>query len=153
MERIQVYADGGCRGNQSEENLGAWGFTMSYKGKILEKAEIEENTTNNKQELMAVIKVLEHIKTTQIPIDIHVDSAYVYNGMSSWIFGWKKKNWRSSSNKPVKNVDLWKKLDALANKQSDICWVKVKGHEDDEGNNRADLLVNEAMDRFLKGDV
>lgn len=149
MDRIQVFCDGGCRGNQNIENLGAWAFHMSYKEKEIERSGVVKNTTNNKQELLAVIKALKNIKTTVIPIDIHVDSAYVFNGMNEWVKGWKKKGWKTSSNKPVKNVELWKELDRLVNKQKEVFFFKVKGHSDDEMNNYVDTLVNNAMDEYL----
>lgn len=148
-ERIQVYCDGACRGNQNVENIGAWGFMMTYKGKSFQNGEVVLNTTNNIQELKAVIEALKAIKTDHIPIDIHVDSAYVYNGMTDWVAGWKKKGWRSSTNKPVKNVELWKELDSLVSGQDDVKFVKVLGHSDNEGNNLVDAMINDIMDQFV----
>lgn len=148
-ERIQVYCDGGCRGNQNKENIGAWAYMMRYKDRTLQHGEVDLNTTNNIQELKAVIEALKAIKTDHIPIDIHVDSAYVHNGITGWIDGWKKKGWRSSTNKPVKNVELWKELDYLVNKQQDLRWQKVRGHSDNEGNNLVDAMVNDIMDQFV----
>lgn len=148
-DRIQVYTDGGCRGNHEKENLGAWAYSMSYKGFTREKAVAVRNTTNNQQELMAVIKALRAIRTTDVGIDVYTDSAYVCNGISSWIKNWKAKGWKTASKKPVKNKELWVELDELVGRQNDIKFFQVKGHSDNEGNNRVDLLLNQAMDEEI----
>ena len=149
MNVIKIYADGGCRNNQKKENIGAWAYHMKYKDKVKERAGVVKNTTNNQMELMAVIEALKKIRTTNIPIEIYVDSAYVYNGMTDWVKGWKRKGWKTANKKPVKNVDLWKKLDSLSENQNRIEWNKVKGHSNNEGNNHVDMLVNKAMDREM----
>lgn len=146
VESIIIFCDGGCRGNQKDSNVGGYGVVLEYKGKTKELYGGERNTTNNRQELTGAIRALQALKTTHIPVKIHCDSAYVINGMSQWVAGWKKKGWRKSDGKPVENVELWKYLDELASTQDSIEWVKVKGHSDNEGNNRADQLANKAMD-------
>ena len=145
MENIIVYCDGGCRGNQSDENVGGYGIVLQYKGYIKEIYKGERNTTNNQQELKGAIVALESIKTTNIPVIIHCDSAYVINGMNQWVKGWKKNGWTKKGGE-IKNLDLWKRLDELASKQSNLVFQKVKGHSTNEGNNRADELANKAMD-------
>lgn len=146
MNEIIIYCDGGCRGNQKDSNVGGWGVCLEYKGHTKELWGGEKNTTNNRMELTGAIRALQALKKTNIPVKIHCDSAYVINGITSWIKGWKKKGWRKSDNKPVENVELWKYLDELASAQEYIEWVKVKGHVGIEGNEKADELANRGMD-------
>lgn len=150
MSEIIIYTDGGCRGNQGSNNVGGWGVFLEYKGHTKELWGGEKNTTNNKMELTGAIRALQAIKTTNIPIKIHCDSAYVINGMTSWLKGWKKRGWKKSDGKPVENKDLWKYLDEVASMQESIEWCKVKGHSTNEGNNKADELANRAMDEVSK---
>lgn len=144
-ETIEIYCDGGSRNNGSPDAIGAWGYTMSYKGKTKEDAKAFIGITNNQGELMAVINALSALKTTHIPINVYVDSAYVLNGITSWIYSWKVKGWKNSKKQPVENKELWMELDELRNKQSEINFIKVKGHSDNVGNNRADALCNKVM--------
>lgn len=148
MNEIIVFTDGGVRGNGKKENIGAFAVTLEYKGRTKEFSEASKNTTNNIQELLGVIKALELIKTVNIPIKIHSDSAYVVNGINNWVNGWKKKGWRKSDGKTIENLELWKRLDELVNKQENLEIIKVKGHANNDGNNRADELVNLAMDNL-----
>lgn len=143
--RVQLYCDGGCRGNQEKENVGGWGAYLIWGSATRELRGGEVNTTNNKMELTAVIEGLKAI-TRDVAVDVFVDSAYVHNGITDWVFGWQKNGWKNSKKDPVANKDLW--LDLLAQKDrfSDITFNKVKGHADDEGNNHADYLANLAMD-------
>ncbi|MFA2720579.1 ribonuclease HI [Bacillus paranthracis] len=149
MSKFIIYCDGGCRGNQSDENIGGWGALLSYNDNEKELYEGVRNTTNNKMELTACIKALEAIHgNTAIPVEIYVDSAYVCNGMNSWVKGWIARGWKKADKKPVENQDLWKRLVHLASTHDDIKFLKVKGHADNEGNNRADALANKAMDEI-----
>lgn len=145
---IEVYCDGGCRGNQKTENIGGWGVSMSYNGFDKEIYGGELNTTNNRMELTGAIKSLEAIKSTHIPVKMHCDSAYVINGMTQWVEGWIKRGWKKADKKPVENKELWQRLVELSNMQDDIEWCKVKGHSDNAGNNKADELANKAMDEL-----
>jgi len=147
MNKVIVYCDGGCRGNQHDENIGGWGVVLSFGGKTKEVYGGEKNTTNNRMELTAAIKGLETIKTTQHPIEMYIDSAYVVNGMNSWIAGWKKKGWKKADKKPVENKELWKRLDELAS-GFNVSFIKVKGHDGVELNELADQLANKAMDEL-----
>jgi ribonuclease HI len=106
----------------------------------------ERNTTNNIQELKGAINALKALKTTHIPVRVHCDSAYVVNGITSWVKGWKKKGWRKSDGKIIENLELWKELDALVLMQEDVKFIKVKGHAGVELNELADQLANKAMD-------
>ena len=148
MDKIIIYCDGGCRGNQNKENVGGYGFTLRYKQHYREGSGGEINTTNNKMELKANIEALKCLKQFDIPVEVYVDSAYVLNGITSWIEGWKKKNWRKSDKKPVENKELWIELDNLKAKFKDIKWIKVKGHSGEDGNERADELCNLEMDKL-----
>jgi len=144
---IKIWCDGGCRGNNKDENIGGYGVVLQYGEHVKELYGGERNTTNNIQELKGAITALEAIKTTHIPIELYCDSAYVVNGINQWVKGWKKNNWRKKSdNKVVENLELWQRLDELVNKQSDCKFIKVRGHNGNEGNERADFLANKGMD-------
>lgn len=145
-QSVIIYTDGGCRGNGKDVNIGAWATVMMFGEHKKEFSGFERNTTNNQMELMGAIMALENMIRKDIPVAVHVDSAYVLNGVTSWIKGWKKKGWKTADKKPVKNKELWQRLDALAEEFDDLTWVKVKGHNNVEHNERADELVNQCMD-------
>ncbi|SMN16383.1 Ribonuclease HI [uncultured Candidatus Thioglobus sp.] len=142
MSKIIIYTDGGCRGNPG---IGGWGVWLRYGDHDKKLKGSEKDTTNNRMELMAAIKALEAIKSKDIDIDLFTDSKYVMNGINDWIKGWKAKGWKTAAKKPVKNVDLWQRLDTL-NASHTVHWHWVKGHSGDEGNEMADELANQAMD-------
>ncbi|RYI30516.1 ribonuclease HI [Bacillus infantis] len=148
MDKITVYCDGACSGNQFDTNIGGWGAVLQYKDKVKKICGGERNTTNNIMELTAAIKSLESIKTTNIPVEMYIDSAYVVNGMNEWIAGWIKKGWRKSNKKPVENKELWIQLNELRNKQTSVEFFKVKGHNGVELNELADALANKGMDQL-----
>jgi len=149
MDKIIIYADGACSGNQHEENIGGWGVVLQYKGKQKEICDGTKNTSNNKMELTAAIKALEQLKTNDIPIEVYLDSAYVINGFNQkWVEGWIKKGWRTSKKKPVANKELWIRLNSLVNEQQDITFIKVKGHSNNELNDLADSLANKGMNQY-----
>lgn len=147
MARLKMYCDGGCRGNQGRTNVGGWGVLLIWGPHEKELCDGERNTTNNKMELTAAIQGLRAIKRKDVAVDVYTDSAYVFNGINTWIHGWMKKGWVNSKKEPVANKDLWLELLAEKKKFADITFNKVKGHADNEGNNRADALANLAMDR------
>lgn len=150
MSKITIYCDGGTRNNQDYENsIGGYGVVLEFKGVIKELYAGERRTTNNIQELKGAINALKALKTTHIPIEMYCDSAYVVNGITNWVSGWKKKGWKKADNKPILNLELWKELDLLVELQDDIQVLKVKGHSTNEGNNRADELANLAMDEVI----
>jgi ribonuclease HI len=142
MEKIVIYTDGGCRGNPG---IGGWGVWLRYGDHDKKMKGTEKDTTNNRMELTAAIKALETIKSKDIDIDLYTDSKYVMNGIKDWIKGWKAKGWKTAAKKPVKNVDLWQRLDEL-NGTHTVHWHWVKGHSGNEGNDMADALANQAMD-------
>ncbi|MFT3850067.1 MAG: ribonuclease HI [Propionivibrio sp.] len=141
---INIYADGGCRGNPGP---GGWGVLMQAGALEKELCGGERDTTNNRMELTAVIRALEALKRP-LTVSVHTDSQYVQKGISQWIHNWKRNGWRTSDKKPVKNADLWQILDGLA-KQHQIKWIWVKGHAGHAGNERADALANRGIDELL----
>mgnify|MGYP002525965320 FL=1 len=143
-DAVEIYTDGACSGNPGP---GGWGVLIRELDK--EDTEIsggEKDTTNNRMELLAAIKALESIENNK-EIIIYTDSNYVKDGITQWISNWKKNNWKTSNKKPVKNVDLWIKLDnAIQNKK--ISWKWVKGHDGNEGNEKADFLAQSALNNL-----
>ena len=141
---VIIYTDGACRGNPGP---GGWGVSLKYNGhhKTLFGAEAE--TTNNRMELTAAIMALESL-TRSCPVVLHTDSKYVLEGITSWMPNWKKSGWKTAAKKPVKNVELWQRLDAATQKH-EIEWIWVKGHSGEEGNELADELANKAIDDML----
>jgi ribonuclease HI len=142
--KVEIYADGACKGNPG---LGGWGAWLSYAGKEKELCGGEPLTTNNRMELTAVIRALEALNR-QCQVRVHTDSQYVHKGISEWIKSWKARGWRTADKKPVKNDDLWRRLDELA-QQHDIEWVWVKGHAGNAGNERADALANLGVEQIM----
>lgn len=147
-EFVEIYADGACKGNPGP---GGWGAWLQYNGNEKSIYGGEDNTTNNRMELTAVIRALETLKRKS-KVKLYTDSSYVQKGMTEWIGGWKAKNWRTADKKPVKNDDLWKTLDVLAQAHQ-IEWIWVRGHNGNDGNERADALANQGVERFLSGEL
>jgi ribonuclease HI len=140
-ETVHIYTDGACRGNPGP---GGWGVVLEYKDNVKEFCGGEADTTNNRMELMAVIQALENL-SRPCAIRLHSDSKYVLQGITEWLENWKKRGWRTASKKPVKNEDLWRRLDAARNRHQ-IEWIWVKGHSGHDGNERADRLANRGID-------
>jgi ribonuclease HI len=138
-----VFTDGACRGNPGP---GGWGALLKSGAAEKELWGGEANTTNNRMELTAVIRALEALKRPAT-VRLHTDSQYVQKGISQWIHNWKKNGWRTADKKPVKNADLWQRLDALSG-QHDIAWIWVKGHAGHPGNERADRLARRGIDEL-----
>lgn len=137
---VIIYTDGACSGNPGP---GGWGAVLFYGEHRKELHGGETNTTNNRMELMAAISALELLKRP-CTIDIHTDSQYVKNGIISWIHNWKKNGWRTADKKPVKNDELWKRLDAALTPHT-VRWHWVKGHAGHEHNERADELARQGI--------
>ena len=146
-EKVSIFTDGGCRGNPGP---GGWGASMRFGDHEKDIYGYENETTNNRMELMAAIRALE-ILTRPCTIDLTTDSQYVRQGIMDWMEGWKKRGWKTAAKKPVKNKDLWQRLDEAV-KRHDVKWHWVKGHSGHEGNERADDLANRAMDE-KKGNI
>ena len=142
MNRIEMYTDGACKGNPGP---GGWGVLLRAPGLEKELLGGEPLTTNNRMELTAVIEGLQALKRP-CEVDLYLDSQYVRQGITEWVAGWKARGWRTSTKQPVKNVDLWQKLDALvAESGHRIQWHWVRGHAGHEGNERADALANRGV--------
>ena len=138
---VEIYTDGACSGNPGP---GGWGAVLTYDGRERELYGGEAaGTTNNRMELMAAIQALESL-TRPSTVRLHTDSSYVRNGITSWLNSWKRNGWRTAAKQPVKNEDLWRRLDAAAAKH-EVHWLWVKGHAGNPGNERADALANRGM--------
>ena len=144
MSRVEIWTDGACSGNPGP---GGWGAILKFDGREKELSGGEALTTNNRMELIAAISALEAL-TRSCGVDLHTDSQYLRQGVTSWLHGWKRNGWRTADKKPVKNEDLWRRLDA-ALPGHDIAWRWVKGHAGDEMNERADELARSGMKPFL----
>jgi ribonuclease HI len=143
---IDIYTDGACKGNPG---VGGWGALLSGGGNYSELYGGETQTTNNRMEMTAVIRARETLECC-CSVRLHTDSKYVQLGISEWIHAWKKRGWKTADKKPVKNEDLWRRLDELA-AQHDIEWLWVKGHAGHDGNERADVLANMGVDSVKSG--
>lgn len=144
MKKVIIYTDGACSGNPGP---GGWGAYLQFNGAEKKISGYVADTTNNRMELQSVIEALALLKEP-CQIDLYSDSVYVINGMTKWVVGWQKRNWRSSTNKPVKNVELWQQL-LLVSKQHKISWNWVKGHSGNDGNEIADALARLAIEANL----
>ena len=143
---VEIYADGACRGNPGP---GGWGVLLRAKGRERELLGSDPATTNNRMELMAVISALEALRR-HCAVRVYTDSQYVQKGISVWIRDWKRRGWRTAAKQPVKNADLWQRLDQLA-QGHDIEWHWVRGHAGHAENERADALANRAIDELQRG--
>jgi ribonuclease HI len=141
IQVVDIYTDGACSGNPGP---GGWGAVLSYAGHEKEIFGGEPGvTTNNRMELMAAIRALETL-TRPVSVRLHTDSTYVRSGITSWLASWKRNGWKTASKQPVKNADLWQRLE-LAIAQHQVQWLWVKGHNGDPGNERADALANRGV--------
>ncbi len=144
-KRVEIWTDGACSGNPGP---GGWGAILIYDGNERELCGGEADTTNNRMELMAAISSLEAL-TRACQVDLHTDSQYLRGGVTGWIHNWKKRGWTTADKKPVKNIELWKRLDE-ARARHEVEWHWVKGHAGNEMNERADELARRGMKPFLK---
>jgi ribonuclease HI len=136
-DAVVIYTDGACKGNPGPGGWGAWLRWGEHEKELFGG---EPLTTNNRMELTAVIEALSALKRSTA-VAVYTDSEYVKNGITTWIKGWKTRGWRTADNKPVKNQELWQRLDALV-AQHQVSWHWVRGHTGDPGNERADELAN-----------
>jgi ribonuclease HI len=145
MKHVEIFTDGACSGNPGP---GGWGAILRWNGKERELSGGEAETTNNRMELMAAISALEALKEP-VTADLFTDSSYVRDGIGKWMFGWKKNGWKTADKKPVKNAELWQRLDE-ANKRHKVEWHWIKGHAGHPENERADELARAGMAPFKK---
>ena len=146
QKRVQMFTDGSCLGNPGP---GGWAAILVWNGNEKELSGGEAETTNNRMELRAAIEGLAALKR-DMPVDLYTDSTYVRNGITGWINNWKRNGWRTSQRKPVKNRDLWQRLDELV-QQHQIEWHWVRGHSGHPENEQVDEAANVAIDRMLSG--
>ena len=139
-DTVDIFSDGACNGNPGP---GGWGALLRFADQEKEIFGGEPQTTNNRMEMTAVIEALSQLKRAS-KVRVYTDSQYVQKGISEWLPGWKARRWRTAANQPVKNVDLWQRLDALAT-QHDVQWLWVKGHAGHPENERADALANRGI--------
>ena len=144
--KVIVHTDGACSGNPGP---GGWGVILDYNGTRKELSGGEAHTTNNRMELMAAIMALESLKRP-CPVEMHVDSQYVKDGITKWIHGWKRNGWKTADRKPVKNAELWQRLEAALGLH-EVTWKWVKGHAGHDDNERADELARDGMAPFKAG--
>lgn len=140
---VEIFSDGACKGNPG---IGGWGVLLRHKGKERELCGGEAHTTNNRMELMAAISALETL-TRHCKVRLHTDSKYVLQGITEWLPGWKQRGWKTAGKQPVKNDDLWRRLDAATGRHQ-IEWIWVKGHSGHDGNERADALANRGIEEL-----
>ena len=141
MKEITIYTDGACSGNPGP---GGWGAILAYRGVEKELSGYEAETTNNRMELTAAAEALKQLKES-CSVRLFSDSAYLVNGFNQkWVVSWQKNNWKNSKKEPVQNRDLWETLIELEKKHK-ITWIKVKGHSDNEKNNRCDKLATDEI--------
>jgi len=146
VDVVEMYTDGACKGNPGP---GGWGVLLRHGTAGKELSGGERLTTNNRMELLAVIKGLSALRRP-CEVDVYLDSQYVRQGITQWIHGWKKKGWRTASGQPVKNVELWQRLDALTHQSEHVIrWHWVKGHAGHPGNEHADALANRGVEQVL----
>ncbi|MDF1791939.1 MAG: ribonuclease HI [Thalassobaculaceae bacterium] len=145
-ERVQVFTDGACSGNPGP---GGWGAILRWRGNEKELSGGEADTTNNRMELMAAISALEAL-TRHMQVDLTTDSTYVRDGITKWVKAWKARDWRTADKKPVKNRDLWERLDQAVQRH-DVDWHWVKGHAGHAENERCDELAREAIKAMREG--
>ncbi len=144
-EKVYAYTDGACRGNPGP---GGWGVLLKYKDKEKELFGGEPQTTNNRMELTAAIRALESLNRPSA-VCVTTDSVYVSKGISEWLPNWIKRGWKTASREPVKNADLWQRLDAACRRHQ-VEWRWVKGHSGHSENERADRLANKGIDEALR---
>lgn len=144
MSKVEAFTDGACRGNPGP---GGWGALLRYDGHEKELYGGENETTNNRMELMAAIQALESLSRPCL-VDITTDSQYVQKGISEWMVNWKKRGWKTAAKKPVKNVDLWQRLDLAVSRHEQVEWHWVRGHSGHPENELADQLANRGIDEL-----
>jgi len=143
LKKVVIHSDGGCHGNPGP---GGWAAVLAYGAHTREISGGAAATTNNRMELLAAIEALRTLKQP-CSVEFHTDSEYLKNGVTKWVRGWKRNGWKTAAKKPVKNEDLWRAIDAEATRH-EVQWHWVKGHAGHAGNERCDVLANEAITKI-----
>jgi ribonuclease HI len=143
LDKVEIFTDGACRGNPGP---GGWGAVLRYNGREKELYGGEPDTTNNRMELMAAIRALESLNRG-CSVELTTDSEYLRKGITEWLAQWKQRGWRTAAKKPVKNVDLWQRLEQAIGAHQ-VTWHWVKGHSGHDDNERADQLANRGIDEL-----
>lgn len=144
-ESVEIYTDGACRGNPGP---GGWAALLRFRGREKTLSGAERTTTNNRMELMGAIKGIEAL-TRPCRVTVYTDSSYVKNGITQWLANWKRRGWKTAGKQPVKNVDLWQRLDAAV-ASHDVHWLWVRGHSGHPENERVDELARKAIDKLKR---
>lgn len=152
MEKVYIFCDGGCRGNQFDKNIGGFGAVIQYNDHVEELSGTRVNTTNNVMEITSCIMALRYLPKRPLSVEIIMDSSYVISGINEWVSTWLDNGWVTAKKKPVENRILWEELLELIFLIKDIKFIKCKGHADNDGNNRADYLANKAMNELDRSD-
>ncbi len=147
-DRVEIFTDGACLGNPGP---GGWAALLRFRGREKELTGAEAESTNNRMEMMAAIAALEAL-TRSSHVQLTTDSSYVKDGITKWIASWKARGWRTAAKKPVKNQDLWQRLDAAAGRH-DVEWIWTRGHAGHEENERVDVLARDAARGIAEGEV
>lgn len=149
-DKIIIYCDGACSGNQYRTNAGGWGAILQHAGRSKEIHGGELNTTNQRMEITACIRALEHLKSGKYTVEVYTDSAYLVNCINNkWYTAWQKNGWKNASKKPVENRDLWERLLTLLSLYK-VVFIKVVGHSGDQLNERADELARQGIEKVKK---
>jgi len=146
---LYIFADGACRNNQEKDNLGGYAAVLRYNDEFAEHYAVDKNTTNNKMELCAILLALGKVKDKSKPTIVTMDSQYIVKGINEWSAKWKKSGFKNAKGEEIKNFGYWRWLLDVVDTFDNIQFIHCKGHEDNEGNNRADELCNIAMDEYL----
>ncbi len=147
MDKVEIFTDGACRGNPGP---GGWGALLRYRDQEKRLAGAEPLTTNNRMELYAAIAALEALTKDNRQVELTTDSQYLRQGITTWLANWRRRGWKTAARQPVKNQDLWERLDEAVRRHK-INWHWVRGHSGHPGNELADQLANEAIDKMLAG--
>jgi ribonuclease HI len=148
--KIEIWCDGACRGNQNKENIGSWAVILKFGDKEKTFGEVFENTTNNIMELSGAIAALNAVKNKSLPTEITTDSEYVVKGVTEWSKKWIENGWQNAKHKPIENQGLWRFLLDLVSKFDDLTFINCAGHSDNAYNNRVDHMCNDLMDIYIR---
>jgi ribonuclease HI len=149
-DKLEIWCDGACRGNQNKENIGSWAVILKFGDKEKTFGEVFENTTNNIMELSGAIAALNAVKNKSLPTELTTDSEYVVKGVTEWSKKWKENGWKNAKKQPIENQALWRWLLDLVSKFDNLTFINCSGHSDNAYNNRVDHMCNDLMDIYIR---